>query len=103
MILGSIPVDIGSNLGIGSYFQITDIGTVVRSILTATLIAASILFVLYFVWSAFRWLSSGGDKTQLEIARQRMTNAFFGLVLVSAIWAVFLVVIYILGLPVITS
>jgi uncharacterized membrane protein len=103
MIFGAISVDIGSRLGIGTFFEITDVGSVVSSIMVAALIIASILFVLYFVWSAFRWLTAGGDKTQIEIARQRMTNAFVGLILTAAIWAVFLIVIYILGLPVNTG
>ena len=102
-ILGTTPIDIINDLGIGSYFKITSVGSVISGILSTTLITASILFIFYFIWSATGWIMSGGDKGRVQMARQRMTNAFVGLVLVSAIWAVFLVVIYILGLPVITS
>jgi hypothetical protein len=96
-------VDVGSRLGIGTFFRITDVGSLVSGVLSATLIFASIAFVLYFAWGAMRWMTAGGDKTQVEIARQRITNAMIGLTLVAAAWAVYLLVIYVLGLESVIS
>jgi hypothetical protein len=95
-VLLQTTVDIGSK--VGSFFKITDIGSLLSGVLTAVLVAASIGFILYFIWGAINWLTTGGDKTQLEMARQRITNAFIGLVLVAAAWAIYLLVIYVLGL-----
>jgi len=39
-----------------------------------------IFFVIYFVLGAFEWISSGGDKGKVENARNRITQAFIGLV-----------------------
>lgn len=89
-------VDIGSQLG--TFFSITDVGSLISGILGAALLFASIAFVLYFVWGALGWLTAGGDKTQLELAKQRITNAFIGLVLVAVAWAIYLLVIHVLGL-----
>lgn len=98
MLQVETTVDIGSFLGIGSFFKITSIGALVSGILGASLVAAGIGFILYFLWGAMRWLSAGSDKAQVESARQKITNAFIGLVLVAAAWAIYLIVIYVLGL-----
>jgi hypothetical protein len=38
---------------------------------------------------AIQWITSGGDKGQLEGARNKITNALIGLIIVGASWAVF--------------
>jgi hypothetical protein len=99
-ILLGLPIDVGSQLGIGDFFRITSISSLISGTLSLALIFGSLAFILYFAWSAVRWLSSGGDKAVIESARNRMTNAFIGLVLVAAAWAVYILVVYILGLPI---
>lgn len=89
-------VNIGSQLG--TFFRITEVGPLISGILSASLVAASLGFILYFLWGAMRWLTAGGDKNQVELARQKITNAFIGLVLVAAAWAIYLLVIYVFGL-----
>lgn len=95
-----ITADVYSRLGIGSFFKIEDIGSLISGLLGASLLIASILFVLFLLWSATRWITAGGDKSQVEMARQRLTNATTGLIIIAAIWATFFVVVYILGLPI---
>lgn len=85
-------------LEIGTFFTISDFGKLVSGILGAALTVASLAFILYFVWGAIGWLTAGGDKTQLEMARQRITNAAIGLGLMAAAWAIYMLVIYMLGL-----
>lgn len=35
----------------------------------------------YFIWGAFEWLTAGSDSKKTETARQKITNAVIGLVL----------------------
>ena len=35
----------------------------------------------FFIWGAFEWITSGSDSKKAESARQRMTNAVIGLVI----------------------
>jgi hypothetical protein len=93
-----VTVNIYDRLGIGTFFRITDIGSLVSGFLAAVLIFSSLAFIIYFVWGALSWLTAGGDKAQVEAARQRISNALIGLTLVAAAWAVYLLVIYVLGL-----
>lgn len=93
-----VTINIYNRLGVGSFFKITDVGSLISGALGATLIIAALAFIIYFVWGALNWLTAGGDKTQIEQARQRITQALIGLILVAASWAVYLLVFYVLGL-----
>ena len=41
----------------------------------------SILVMVFFLWGAIEWITSGGDKSKTEIARNRITNAVIGLII----------------------
>lgn len=85
-------------LEIGTFFTISDFGKLVSGILGAALTIAGLAFLVYFVWGAINWLTAGGDKTQVEAAKQRITNAAIGLGLMAAAWAIYGLVIYATGL-----
>ncbi len=64
-----------------------------------------VLLVLATIWTLFQllqggleWIGSGGDKTGLENARNRLTNALVGLFIVFASWALYLMILQFLGL-----
>lgn len=83
--------------------QYEDIGTLISRVLSWGLIAAALLALLFLLWGGIQWILSGGDKAQLESARNRITGALIGLVVVAAVWAIFLIIIHVLGLPIETS
>ncbi len=37
--------------------------------------------IAYFIWGAIEWITAGSDSKKTEGARQRMTNAIIGLVI----------------------
>jgi hypothetical protein len=41
----------------------------------------ALLVLLYFVWGSIDWITAAGDKGKLEGARNKMLNAFIGLML----------------------
>jgi hypothetical protein len=41
----------------------------------------ALLVLLYFVWGAIDWITAAGDKGKMEGARNKMLNAFIGLLL----------------------
>ena len=51
-------------------------------------IVAAFWFFITFITGGIAWITSGGDKTKLTQARDKLTNAFSGLVIVVAGWAV---------------
>lgn len=79
----------------------TNIGTLISAGVGLIIIIATILAFLYLVWGGVEWITSGGDKAGLEAARNRITNAFIGLVIVLAAWAIILLIQSFFGITII--
>lgn len=89
------------SLGTGSIDQGgTIIGKLVSSIGGLLFIFAFFLTFLYLLMGGVSWLTSGGDKSKLENARDKITNALIGLVVVAAAYAVFALVGQFFGLDI---
>lgn len=67
--------------------QIT-FGGIVRGLIGIVLVLAAIIFFFVLVIGGIRWITSGGDKAQTEGARNQITAALVGLVIVFAAWAI---------------
>lgn len=47
-----------------------------------------LLFVIYMIFGAISWITSGGDKAAVETARNKITYAIIGLVVLFSLYAV---------------
>ncbi len=63
-------------------------GAVVSALITLILVVAAIVFVFMLLWGGFKYISSGGDKGQLESSRGTITAALIGLTILFATWAI---------------
>lgn len=54
----------------------------------ALLVVGALAVLLFFLWGALTWLTSGNDKGKLEEARNRMLNAFIGMFLLVAAYTI---------------
>lgn len=61
---------------------------------------AGIMFLIYLIFAGLSWVTSGGDKGKVEAARNQMTQAALGLVVVIAAYAIAGVVGKVLGLDI---
>jgi len=61
-------------------------------------IIGGLMFLMYFVFGALSWLSSGGEKGKVESARTQLTNAAIGLIIVILAQSVVGIVSGVLGL-----
>lgn len=66
----------------------TDIGAAINAILTFVFVIAVLLVFLYIVWGGITWITSGGDKGKTEEARNRITAAVVGLIILLASFAI---------------
>jgi len=48
----------------------------------------AIMVLIFFVWGALEWISSGGDKGKVENARNRITQAVIGLIILVGSYAI---------------
>lgn len=51
-------------------------------------IVAGFWFFITFIIGGISWITAGGDKTKLTQARDKLSNAFIGLVIVVAGWGI---------------
>lgn len=70
------------DLGNGDYG--VALATVLANIWKAAVVAGAIVFILYFLWGAFRWMTAESDKAKFESGREKISNALIGLVLLAA-------------------
>lgn len=68
--------------------NILDIGKLISNSVSLLMILAAIATFFYLVWGGLEWITSGGEKAGTEAAKSKITNAFIGLFVVFAAWAI---------------
>lgn len=81
--------------------NVTDVGQLIGAGVGALLIIAALLAFLYLVLGGIQWITSGGDKTGMEAARNKITHAIVGLIIVGAAWAIMILVQSFLGITIV--
>lgn len=75
----------------------TDIGVLINGLLTFVMVVGALLVFLYLILGGIEWITSGGDKSKTEKARNKITAAVVGLVVLAASYAVLLIILNFLG------
>lgn len=85
----SPPIKLQPEQGTQFYYlgQLT-IPTIVAGLIKLIVVVAALVFFFILVIGGIRWIASGGDKAQTEGARNQITAALVGLVIVFAAWAI---------------
>lgn len=75
----------------------TDIGVLLNAVLSFVMVIAALLVFLYLIWGGIEWITSGGDKGKTESARNKITSAVIGLIVLAASYAILQLVLRFLG------
>lgn len=75
----------------------TDFGLLLNQGLRLVAAISALLVFVYLIWGAFDWITSGGDRSKTDAARNKMTAAVVGLIIVAASYAVLTIVLQFLG------
>ncbi len=81
--------------------RITDFGQLISAAVGTLLIIAALLAFFFLILGGIQWITAGGDKTGMETARNKITHAIVGLIIVGAAWAIMLLVQNFLGVSII--
>ena len=87
----------------GFNFAGDTLGSLVSALLTYVLPLAGLILLLYLIMSGFQFMTSSGDPKAMEGAKQKLTNAVIGFVIVFGAYWLVQIVAGILGLENITS
>jgi hypothetical protein len=76
------------------------LGTIISNMIWVILIFGFLATLLLLLTGALSWITSGGDKTKLEAAREKITNAIVGLIILASVWAIITIVGQLVGLDI---
>ena len=62
--------------------------SIVSAAIKLVMVVAALIFFFILVIGGIKWIASGGDKAKTESARNQITSALVGLVIVFAAWAI---------------
>lgn len=74
-----------------------DIGNLINGVLSFVMVIAALLVFFYLIWGGIEWITSGGDKGKTESARNKITAAVVGLIILAASYAILLVALRFIG------
>jgi len=72
--------------------KIGDLGQLISALVGTLLIIAALLAFFFLILGGIQWITSGGDKAGMEAARNKITHAIVGLIIVGAAWAIMILV-----------
>jgi uncharacterized membrane protein len=75
----------------------TDPSTLITNLINIAFIIAVILVFFYLIWGGIEWITSGGDKGKTESARNKITSAVIGLIVLAASYAILTLTLQLLG------
>lgn len=76
----------------------TATGSIISAVIGGMFIIAFLTALIYLFTGAFHWITSAGDKANLEHARGKIIHAIVGLIIVASAWAVMTLVANFFGL-----
>ncbi len=96
----SVATPVGAQLG---DFQLPErgfadnLGTYFASLLSLVLVISALLVFFQLIFGGIQWILSGGDKGKTEAARGRIVSAIIGIIILSASYAILLLILNFLG------
>lgn len=81
-----------------NFFKFESIGDFVVNLFQVALILGSVLTFVYLIWGGIQWITSGGNPEAAKGAKEKITDAIAGLALLAAVWIIWRLVIYFLGI-----
>ncbi len=105
-LLASVPqtmaaIDVGTIEGTKG--MANNFGSFLSSLLTIVMAIAALAVFIYLIWGGIEWITSGGDKGKTETARNKITAAVIGLIVLAAAYAILSIVLRFLGFSSITN
>lgn len=74
-----------------------NIGSLINGVLTFVLVIGALLVFMYLILGGIEWITSGGDKSKTESARNKITSAVVGLIILAASYAILMIILNFMG------
>lgn len=80
-----------------------NLGAVLSTLLSFVMGIAALAVFIYLIWGGIQWITSGGEKGKTEEARNKITSAVIGLIVLAASYALLMLLLNILGFASLTE
>ena len=87
-----IPTAYAQGIGTGAPAQLSQLNGVFASLLNAIIPLSGIVLFIMLVWGGFSFITSGGDPKKAAAARNTLTYAILGIVLVALAYLIIVVI-----------
>ncbi len=77
----------------GGWKVATDAGTVIQRAITIVIVAGALVALYYLIMGAIGWITSDGEASKVESARNKMLYAVIGLLVLASVWAIYRLVL----------
>lgn len=81
----------------------TPIDVILRNAFTIVFAVAALTVLVFLIYGAFKWITSGGEKDGTKAARTYITNALVGLAILALAFVILRVVGQLVGFDVLTN
>lgn len=71
-----------------------NLGSTLGILVTFAFVGAILIALAFLIWGGIKWITSGGDKTALEEARNHIVSAIVGLVIVFLVYFILNLVVF---------
>ncbi len=79
---------------------VADLGKLISGAIQIMLVIAGLATFIYLVLGGFAYITSGGDKTAVESAKNKLTYAFVGFFIIVLAWAITRLMGYLFGIDI---
>ncbi len=79
----------------------SSMGQIISALVGTLLVLSALAAFFFLIMGGLQWITSGGDKAGMEAARNKITHAIVGLIIVGAAWAMMLLIQGFLGVNII--
>lgn len=66
-----------------------DLSALLGSLINIMIIITGVTALIYMLWGALSWVTSGGDKEKLQKAQSRIRNAVIGIIMAIVVLVIF--------------
>ncbi|MCL5411822.1 MAG: DUF1700 domain-containing protein [Patescibacteria group bacterium] len=78
----------------------SDLGQLISNVIVLVIFFAALLVFIFLLIGGLQWITSGGDKAAAQAARDRITAALVGLIIVVGAFAIMLIIERVFGVSV---
>lgn len=81
---------IGGDSGFSEETTSSSVFEIIGSIVNVLLSTLGIIFTILILYAGYNWMIAGGDESKIEKAKNTLTRAVIGLIIVVSSWAIWM-------------